>query len=333
MWDDDEKARVPVEDTFWARGNAWVFVMLVEFLSTLPSENPLRQEFLPSLSEMAETLAQLQSDSGLWHTVLYDAETYQETSASALFAYGFHKAIRLGVLDSEHLEVARKAMAGVQSRLFRGCNGGLIVSGTSHGTDPGDWEHYANITVGDQVPYGVGAVLLAAVEVGDWTAQGHFPARNPCPDIPEDAQTPEEFLARAVYRLGVSDLEGAEEDFLVLSAIDPDKGEGPFGLALLQAFFTGFRVFDEFTRYTIDEIGWEDFQTVIREEILLDMEEIRQNLSRAKRDSTFSLHIPMIVLNRRGLYTPLLDLHFDSRAPGAALRLLDIVERVFRLLS
>jgi unsaturated rhamnogalacturonyl hydrolase len=333
MWDDDKQERAPVEDTFWARGNAWVFVMLVEFLTTLPEQGPLRQEFLPHLTVMAETLARLQPASGLWHTVLYDPETYQETSASALLAYGFHKAIRLGLLEAEHMEVVRKAMAGVQGRLYRGCNGGLIVSGTSHGTDPGEWEQYANITVGDQVPYGVGAVLLAAVEVGDWPAQGRVPLRTPCPHIPEDPQTPEEFLARAVYRLGVSDLEGAEEDFLALSALEPEKGEGPFGLALLQAWFAGFRAFDAFTRYTIDETSWSEFQEVIREETLPEMEEIRQKLIVARDDSTCYLHIPALTLNRRGLYTPITDLHYDSWAAGAALRLLDIAEWVLRRIS
>ncbi len=333
MWDDDDQKRIPVEDTFWARGNAWVFVMLVEFLTTLPEQSPLRQEFLPHLTLMADTLAGLQADSGLWHTVLYDPGTYQETSASALFAYGFHKSTRLGLLDSVNMAVVRKTMRGLESRLVRGCNGGLIVSGTSHGTDPGEWEHYASITLGDQVPYGVGALLLATVEVGDWSTQGDFAERTSCPDIPEDPQTAEEYITRAVHRLELSDLEGAYEDFNAFSSLESGRGEGSIGSALIQAFFAGFEVFDAYTRTTIDEIGWGEFQQVIREEALPQIAEIRQKLVTAEQDDDFSLHIPVMYINRRGLYTPLLDLRFTAGNARFGLGLLDIVEGVFRLLS
>jgi hypothetical protein len=324
---------MPLRDTFWARGNAWVFVMLVELLTTLPEESPLRQEFLPHFTKMAETLASLQADSGLWHTVLYDPAAYQETSASALFAYGLHKGMRLGLLEPDYMDVVRRAMSGVESRLYKGCRGGVIVSGTSHGTDPGEWEQYANITVGDQVPYGVGAVLLAAVEVGDWAVQGAFEARAPCPDVSDDPQTPEEFLARALYRLKISNLEGARADFRVLADLEPNKGEGPLGLALIQAFFTGFRAFDALTRYTIGEVTWGEFREFIREETLPDLEEIRRELNVVKRDRGFYLHIPEMTLNRRGLYTPLRDLHIDSRGVRGALNLLGIVELILRGIS
>ncbi len=90
-----------------------------------------------------------------------------------------------------------------------------------------------------------------------------------------------------------------------LADLEPDKGEGLLGVALIQAFFTGFRVFDEFTRTTIDEITWSEFQQVIGEEILPSLDEIRQRLRVARKDRGFSLQIPVITLNRRGLYTPL----------------------------
>jgi unsaturated rhamnogalacturonyl hydrolase len=333
MWDDDKKQRMPEQDIFWARGNAWVFVMLAELLTTLPEQNGLRQEFLAHFTKMADTLASLQPNSGLWHTVLYDTATYQETSASALFAYGFHKAMGCGILGAEHMGVVRRAMAGVRGRLRRGCKGGLIVSGTSHGTNPGDRDHYAGITVGNQVPYGVGAVLLAAVEVSDWPAMRDFDPETPCPDVSDDPQTPDEVLARAVYRMGIADLEGAEEDFLTLAGLEPKKGEGHFGAALIQAFFAGFQVFDEVTRMTIGETSWRGFQKVIREETLPRVDRIKRQVILALQDKDFSLHIPVFQINRRGLYTPITDLRFDAKAAGGILLLLDLLEALFRIIS
>jgi unsaturated rhamnogalacturonyl hydrolase len=334
MWDDDDKRRVPEGDsTFWARGNAWVFVALAEFLASLPDESSLRQEFLPSFTKMAETLAELQPSSGLWHTVLYDVETYQETSASALLAYGYQKAMRLGILDATYGAVVQKTLTGLQSRLYRGCQGGLIVTGTSHGTNPGDRDHYAGITVGDQVPYGVGALLLATVELGNESVQGWIPEESECPEIPEEPESAEEYLTRAVYRLGIADLEGAQEDFQAMTRLDPNRGEGYAGEALLEAFFTGFEVFDGFTRYTIDEMSWSEFQEIIREETLPRVDRIRQKLLMARQDRGLLLHIPVLQINRRGLYTPIPDLRFDSRSLGGILLLLGLVETVFDVLS
>lgn len=333
MWDDDKKVRVPQSDTFWARGNAWVFVMLIELLESLPEGDPLRQEFLPYFTRMAETLAELQAESGLWHTVLYDPQTYTETSASALFAYGLHKGIRLGILDVEYMGVVRKAMAGVLGRLERGCHGGLVVAGTSHGTDPGERDNYANVTVGYQVPYGVGAVLLAAVEVGDWPVHGEFPERTPCSEVPEDPQTPDAYAARAVYRLEISDLEGADEDFLAIGTLAPDRGDGYMGSAWIHAFLTGFRAFDAIARYSIDEITWAEFQQIVREDTLPSLDGIRQKLVLAEQDATFSLDIPIMYMNRRGLYTPIVDLHFTSENARAGLVLVGLVETIFRLIS
>jgi len=333
MYDDTTGTVKPEGALFWARGNAWVFATLVEVLSGLPEDHPSRPEILSTLEKMAESIAGFQDGSGLWHTLLNDTTTYLETSASALYAFGFHKGVRLGLLSSEYAAVVPSAMNGIQTMLFRDCQGGLIVSGTSHGTSPGEREYYANVTTGDQVPYGVGALLLAAVEVGDWSASSAFPLRNPCPDYPVSPVSYEDFRDRAVYRLGQSDLEGAREDFRVMTDMDPVRGEGPFGTGLVDIALTAFRVFDALTRYTIEEIGWEDFQEVIRTDSLPGLERIREQISVARDDPGFSLHIPALQLNRRGMYTPLIDLSFDPENAGAVLVVLDLLEAALGLIA
>jgi len=334
MWDDRTKEVTPEELTFWARGNAWVFAMLVELLSTLPQGDPRADEPLAIFTGMAETLAAHQdATTGLWHTVLRDPDTYLETSAAALFAYAFHKGMRTGILDEGYEDVVQRAMAGLQTRLFRGCEGGVIVSGTSHGTSPGDRDYYAGVTMGDQVPYGVGAMLLAAVEVGGWPAVETFPQREGCPDLPEDPQAPEDFLARAVYRLGKADLEGAREDFKTLSALAPQKGEGPFGDAFIETVFTAFEIYDAFTRFTIGEIDFSGFQEVIRSEILPSLDEIQDKMTLAQQDQDLSLDIPVLQINRRGMYTPFNGLYFDTGAAGDVLLLLVLIEAVLGIIA
>jgi len=333
MWDDRTKKVTPEEPLFWARGNAWVFVTLVELLGQLDGNDPRRQEPLDILAAMAESLASWQAPSGLWHTLVNDPDTYEETSASALFAYGFHKGMRVGVLPQGYGNVVERAMAGLRTRLLRGCEGGVIVAGTSHGTSPGDRSYYANVTVGDQVPYGVGAVLLACTEVGDWPASANLPAKEGCPEIPEDPRTPEELVARAVYRLGGADLEGAREDFRRVEALEPQKGEGLFGDAFVDLLFTAFRIYDEFVRFSIEEVSWADFQEVVRAEILPALDGIRGKISLAGKDEGFSLSIPALQINRRGMYTPFLDLSFDARSAADVLVVLNLVGFLLGILT
>jgi len=334
MYDDRTRAVKPEENLFWSRGNAWVFVTLVEVLSVLPLEHASRGDLLSLLNAMAESIAELQDDSGLWHTLLNDPATYLETSASALYAYGFHKAARVGILSAEYGALAALAMNGIlATRLFRDCEDGLIVSGTSHGTSPGDRDYYANVTTGDQVPYGVGSFLLAAVEMGHEPALSAFPRRRTCPDHPAFPVTYEERLARAVYRLGQADLEGAREDFVTMEGLEPLRGEGAFGRGLVDFAMTAFRVFDALTRYTIGEIAWADFQETIRSDTLPALGGVREGFAVARDDPGFSLHIPAFQINRRGMYTPLADLSFDPESAGAALFVLDVIKGLLGLVT
>jgi hypothetical protein len=265
------------------------------------------------------SLASWQDSSGLWHTLVNDPDTYLETSASALFAYGFHKGMRNGLLPEIYQDVVRKAVSGLQTRLFTGCESGLMVSGTSHGTSPGDREYYANVTVGDQVPYGVGAVPLAFTEIADRPAGSSFPQKQGCPQIPDNPESPEDFRARAVYRLEKADLEGARDDFQMVVNLEPQKGEGLFGAALIDLILTAFRVYDQFTRFTIEEVSWSDLQKMIREEVLPELNQIQGQISLARKDEGFSLSIPVLQINRWGGYTAILDLSFDSRSGGDVL--------------
>jgi len=335
MYDERTGAVRPEEALFWARGNAWVFATLVEVLSTLPPDHPSREDLETLLDGMAGSVARYQHDSGLWHTLMNDPGTYLETSASALFAYGFHKAARLGLIAPQYAETATGAMNGILSRLYRDCQGGLIVTGTSHGTSPGNRDYYASVTTGDQVPYGVGAFLLAAVEMGGRPAPAleSFPFRRECPDHPESPESYAEYVERAVYRLGRSDLEGAREDFEVLESMEPHRGEGPFGTALVDFAMTAFRVFDAFTRYTIEEITWQDFRETLRSESIPNLDRIRERCIVARDDPGFSLDIPVLLLNLRGMYTPLNDLSFDPSNTRAVLLVLDVLDGLLHLLA
>ncbi|MBQ4796840.1 glycoside hydrolase family 105 protein, partial [Pectobacterium versatile] len=94
------------------------------------------------LESQVEALAKYQDDSGLWHTLLDDPNSYLESSATAGFAYGILKAVRKRYIDRCYAEVADKAMRGVVANISE--NGELL--NVSFGTAMGkELDYYRQI--------------------------------------------------------------------------------------------------------------------------------------------------------------------------------------------
>ena len=58
---------------------------------------------------MMAALLKWQRPNGLWGQLVDDPESYDETSATAMFAYAFAEGVRAGVLGDEYLAAAKKA--------------------------------------------------------------------------------------------------------------------------------------------------------------------------------------------------------------------------------
>ena len=70
----------------WARGNAWVTVAIPELFVIAPPSDPALARYLKTvLCSQVEALAGLQSDDGMFHTLLDDPASPVEASATAGF--------------------------------------------------------------------------------------------------------------------------------------------------------------------------------------------------------------------------------------------------------
>jgi len=153
-------------EVYWGRGNGWVTTAAYQYLRV----RGLRGEDDPKVSTAAALLSvavlDLQdADSGLWWTVLNrPGETYLETSAAALFAYSFARAYRYGHAGSDVLAPVASAMNGVRSRITDDESGKPVVTGISGATGVDRFQGYAGIQQKDDLPFGVGAVIMALVE-------------------------------------------------------------------------------------------------------------------------------------------------------------------------
>jgi len=92
----------------WARGNGWVTVTLAETLSAMPDNHPLRPQLLAILKKQVDGIRPLQAPSGMWRQVLDKPELWEETSATAMFAYGIARAVNRGWLPASDMAMARR---------------------------------------------------------------------------------------------------------------------------------------------------------------------------------------------------------------------------------
>jgi len=144
---------------FWSRGNGWVMAGLVRVLEYMPKDYPTRQKYVTQFQEMAQMVASLQGDDGLWRPGLLDEKVYPlpEVSGSAFFTYAIAWGINQRILDQKvYRPVIEKAWRGLLSHVYQDGRLGCIQP---IGAAPDSYKPTASYT------YGVGAFLLAGSEV------------------------------------------------------------------------------------------------------------------------------------------------------------------------
>ncbi len=153
------------DDVYWARGNAWIVAAGADHLRVRRNRGERLLDMEAAYRRLIAAFVEHQDASGLWWTVLNrPGETYLETSATALFAFGSARAWRYGYLDDDALPPIRQAMAGVLSKIVTDGEGVPTVTDISGPTNIGTFEVYANVPLHDDLSYGLGAVLLALIE-------------------------------------------------------------------------------------------------------------------------------------------------------------------------
>lgn len=148
-------------DALWARGNCWITIAIPELLGILEVEPSIKQFLIHALEKQIESLGKYQNESGMWHTLIDDASSYVEASATSGFGYGILKACRMGIIDSKFLEIGRKAMKPIMDLV----NDEGVLGQVSYGTAMGreNKEFYKAIPI-ESMPYGQALALLFLIE-------------------------------------------------------------------------------------------------------------------------------------------------------------------------
>ena len=85
----------------WGRANGWAIMATAELLTVLPKDHPQRSQLLNIFRAHAAGLRRVQAPSGLWHQLLDRPDSYEETSASAMFVFALTRAINKGWISRE----------------------------------------------------------------------------------------------------------------------------------------------------------------------------------------------------------------------------------------
>lgn len=146
---------------FWGRGNCWVTMAIPEFLSMTECSEESKAVLVDTLRNQVETLKKYQEPNGMWHTLIDDAESYVEASATCGFAYGILKSVREGILDESYKAIAEKAIVPILECI---ADDG-VVHQVSYGTPMGrtDKDFYKNIPL-KPMPYGQALAMLFLAE-------------------------------------------------------------------------------------------------------------------------------------------------------------------------
>ncbi|MDE5591237.1 MAG: glycoside hydrolase family 88 protein [Acetatifactor sp.] len=146
---------------FWGRGNCWITMAIPEFLSISRCSGAVRRTLVNTLKGQIDSLCKYQDESGMWHTLVDDADSYLEASATCGFAYGILKAVKDGLVDKSYLAAPRKAVAPIMDCISE--NG--VVNQVSYGTPMGriTKDFYKEIEL-KPMPYGQALAILFLME-------------------------------------------------------------------------------------------------------------------------------------------------------------------------
>ena len=182
-WDESKQQRWadPTTGTspqFWGRAMGWYAMAVVDVLDFLPTDHPHRPAVLNILERLASSIAKVQdAGTGVWWQVL-DAggreKNFREASASAMFVYALAKAVRRGFIDRRTYEpVAARGYRGIVDQFLEidregHLNLNRVCKVAGLGGNPyrdGSYAYYTSTEVVANDPKGVGAFLLASLEV------------------------------------------------------------------------------------------------------------------------------------------------------------------------
>lgn len=108
----------PEAHFYWGRGNGWVAAALAELLSVLPKDHHHHASIEASYKIMMQSLLRYQAASGMWRQLIDYPESWEESSATAMFGFAMAVGVEQKILTgNEYKESYEKAWQALAKRV------------------------------------------------------------------------------------------------------------------------------------------------------------------------------------------------------------------------
>ncbi len=129
-----------------------------EVLDTIPSGYPGRDDLLALYQGFVEAIVAHQGLGGMWHQLLNRPDSYEETSATAMFIYALSQGVQRGWLDPQYREAIHRGYDGLSRMISLAGNINNISPGSSTKSSE---EDYLDTSPQSNDDHCVGPVMLA----------------------------------------------------------------------------------------------------------------------------------------------------------------------------
>ncbi|WP_165223810.1 glycoside hydrolase family 88/105 protein [Affinirhizobium pseudoryzae] len=171
-WADPKTGLSPAH---WGRSIGWLAMAMVDMVVTLPA-GPGRDDLTARFSALLTVLAGLRTTDGRWLQVIDQPSlkgNYAESSATAMFAYAFLKAARLGIKGAMQQVGADAATSLVENAMGADASGRMVLQkiccvaglgGFDGNYRDGTPAYYLSEVLRDDDIKGVGPLMMAHAE-------------------------------------------------------------------------------------------------------------------------------------------------------------------------
>lgn len=95
---------------YWGRGNGWGAAAMGELLTVLPEDHLHYNDLVNAYKKMMKGIIDHQGESGMWHQLMDDHESFKEASCTGMFLFALVTGLDKGILtDQVYVDAVEKA--------------------------------------------------------------------------------------------------------------------------------------------------------------------------------------------------------------------------------
>ena len=153
----------------WGRGNGFAALGLMEALTALPAQHPMRPRVLEIYRRHMRAVKTMQAPDGMWRQIIDEPGSYREETATAMLLSSMMRGVRLGWIDTTYAPSAERAWRALAAHI--GDDGTLVDVCTGTGAGPTTRYYLDRPALSGADDRGGAMALLASMEMAERRAR------------------------------------------------------------------------------------------------------------------------------------------------------------------